>query len=79
MAYAATLLVAVAIFLGSIYMVHRAITREVPADRESDIEVKFGPASIRRKVGSPPPSERNANEPTRTVPTQTTDPHEPGP
>jgi hypothetical protein len=54
MAYAATLVVVVAILFLAVFAVFKVIAREVPEDREHEIEIKFGPATIRLKVGSKP-------------------------
>ena len=55
MAYAATVVAVMAIPLLVLFGLVRLITREIPDDREREIEVKFGPASIRLRVGPKPP------------------------
>jgi hypothetical protein len=65
MACAATLLVAAAILFLAPLVVFGVISRGIPEDQESEIEVRFGPATIRRRLGPPsatthaPPTERD--------------------
>lgn len=67
MAYAATTVAVMAMSLLVIFGFVRSLTRAIPDDREGEIEIKFGLASIRFRIGPKPSNETESAAPTREM------------